>query len=369
MNGERNEPAQIDLFLLASLWLRRAGRCWVLGLLLATLGAAALGWYGGRTTETVYEAWVTVTPSLETAGEDALDAAMPHILRSGLLRRQVCAYLKVDGIPPVETSVLPNAGVYTLRVRHPDPEWSWRILEAMVECAPKVARYALGPVKLTILADSGIPEEAVPVRGMGTWLLLGGGAGAMLWALLVLLWLLCSQTVRREGELDLECLGTLSRRDGKTVLRQLALRLEKLPESRRILLIAGAMPGEGATFLARELTEELSRRGRRVLLLDCDRYARHGEAAPAQRVDLDLRDPEQKRQLRQLLADARREYDHVLLDAPPCALTVDGAELSDLADLGLLTVRRDHAGRHQLRETLELLTGSGMELLGFVFRI
>lgn len=347
-----NREAKIDLFLLAELWLGNARRCWALGLILVLLGASALGWYG-TAGEACYEAHVSVTATAQT-GDPA--AVMPGIFRSELLKRQVCAYLEVETIPAVSVSVLKDAGVYTLRVRHPDGEWSWRILEAMVECAPDLAGYTLGDVELTILTDSGIPDTPVDDGGAARWLMLGAGAGAALWIALVLAWTLLRQTVRTEEELGLDCLAVLPQ---KGALQQLSLTLRRLPEGRRTVLIAGALPGEGATALVEALAEELSSRGSRVLVWDCDPTAGTRWDGP----DVRQGTPDGK-----ALDEARKAYDFILLDAPPCALTAEGAKLSDLADFGLLVVRRDHAGRHQIREMAELLTEGGMELMGFVFR-
>lgn len=359
---QQMEPPKIDLFLLGSLWLRKARRCWALGLVLAALGTAALGWYGAANRAVVYEAYASVAPLAETATDGQLHSVLPGILRSELLSRQVCAYLQTDSIPQVTTTVLANAEVYTMRVRHPDPEWSWRILEAMVECAPEVACYTLGDMKLVILADSGIPAEPVPVRPAARWMLLGAAAGTTLWAVLVLALTLLRQTIRTEGELELECLGTLTAKDRDGCVQQLSLRLRKLPQGRRVVLIAGAMPGEGATALVNDLARDLAQRGSRVLVLDCDRYAPSGWD-----VEFRTADPADRQETNRLLEDARREYDFVLLDVPPCALTADGAVLSDLADWGLPVIRRDHAARHQIREMLALLTGGGMPLIGWVF--
>ena len=351
---ERQMP-KIDLFLLGELWLGNARRWWALGLALVILGMATLGWFGFSRGESVYEAHVSITASVE---HPALEAALPEILGSELVRRQVCGYLNVDWVPAVSVSVLPNADVITLRVRHPDAEWAWRILEATVECAPKVAEYALGEVKLLILADSGIPTTPVGGKDPVRWMLLGAAAGAALWAVTVLVLTLLRQTLRTEEELDIPCLGML-REEGLT--QRLAMELQKLPAGRRVVLVAGALPGEGAAALVEKLAGELARRGNRVLIFDCDRYsgtAWDADGAQVRSVDaLPARLPE----------DVRRDFDVVLLNAPPSALTADGAKLSDLADGGLLIVRRDHAARHQIREMIDLLTQGGMPLLGWVF--
>lgn len=371
MEQRQMDLPKIDLFLLGALWLRNAKRCWMLGCLLVLLGTAALGWYGGRAMEPVYEAYVSVSASAESAGDAQLHAAMPQILRSDLLRREVCAYLGVEAIPAVTTTVLENAEVYTMTVRHGDPEWSWRILEAMVECAPQVARYVLGETKLVILTDSGIPVLPVKGRSMEQWLLLGGAAGAALWAVLVLVLTLCRRTVRCREELERllepECLGEFPRTGYAEAVRRMSLTLERELAEKQILLIAEAMPGEGAEALTAELARTLSQRGKRVLIADC---SCHGPAA-LDRLDgagdIRVRTAVPER-AGELLTGARREYDHVLLNAPACALTRDGADLSDLADGGLLVVRWDHAAREQIWEAVALLTEGGMPLLGWVFQ-
>ena len=67
-----------------------------------------------------------------------------------------------------------------------------------------------------------------------------------------------------------------------------------------------------------------------------------------------------------ILEEARREFDYVIVDTPPCSLLVDAAELSDLADCAMMVIRQDYASRSQILEGVKLLSDNGLPMLGCV---
>jgi capsular polysaccharide biosynthesis protein len=168
---ELNLP-KIDLIFIFRIWLRYAKRFWAMALVMMLLGAGILGYSGYRAYTPVYDATVSFTVrvanplygSINTynnATAKQLHATFPYILRSAILKQRVKEYLDVDRLPSISTSVLENSNIFTMRVRHSDPEWANEVLEAVVECYPQVAEYVVGATTLVLLDSSGVPTEPV----------------------------------------------------------------------------------------------------------------------------------------------------------------------------------------------------------------
>ena len=427
---ELNLP-KIDLIFLFRIWLRYARRFWAMALVLAILCAGLLGYSGYKAYRPTYEASVSFTvqvanplygsvSSYNNATAKQLNATFPYILRSAILRQRVSEHLGVGAIPTVQTSVLPNSNIFTIRVQHEDPEWAYQVLQAVVECYPQVAEYVVGATKLVILDDSGVPTEPLYNLNLKSSLVLGAGAGVVLWLVLMTLLALSRRTIHNEDELkrtlNYQCLGIvpatkvverskgcpLIHKDngkfgfGESVrLLQMHVQKEMQSQHQKILMVSGATPGEGKSTIAVNLAIAFAGKGHRVLLVDCDMYnpsvsralglenvktlqdyqngdatqteiivksgVRHMYVMPA---NLDFKDVKAKTLLEKVLKASRKSFDYVILDTPPCSLMVDTAELSDLADCALMVIRQDYATRSQILEGVRLLTDNGLTMIG-----
>ena len=417
-------PPKIDLFRLLRIWLRYARRFWALALMLAILGAGVSGILCRRGHAPVYEASLSFTVrASDSHGNGAakqLNSTVSGILRSELLRRRVAESLGTSDIPPVTTMVMENSGIFTMRVRHTDPEWAYEVLRAMLACYPQIADYVVGGTELVILDEGGIPTRPVYEIDLTGCLLTGAVGGVAMWCVFVLLRVLCRNTIYDEEELlqivDCACLGVIpsagkADKDGRCPglhhdyvrtgfaesVRLLQMYVSKMmkEQNRKVLLVSGAISGEGKTTVAVNLAIASAKAGNCTLLVDCDHikssgfkslcaerdrtlvdYMR-GDATAEELVcrteirDLycmntgaDVEEKKGKDSLDGILRAARERFDFIILDTPSCSLTVDAAELSDLADCGLMVVRRDYAARDQILEGMSLLTESGMPLLG-----
>ena len=70
--------------------------------------------------------------------------------------------------------------------------------------------------------------------------------------------------------------------------------------------------------------------------------------------------------MRDLLDKASREYDYVLIDAPPVAIVSDVCVLADMIDGVLFLVRTDRTEKDAVQRGLKQLEISGAKLMGFV---
>jgi capsular exopolysaccharide synthesis family protein len=358
--------------------------------------------------------------SYNIATAKQLNATFPYILRSAILRQRVSEHLGVSVVPSVQTSVLPNSNIFTIRVQHEDPEWAYQVLQAVVECYPQVAEYVVGATKLVILDDSGVPTAPLYNLDLTSSMVLGAGAGVLVWLILMTLLTLSRRTIHNEDELkhtmNYQCLGIvpatkvvertkacpLIHKDngkfgfGESVrLLQMHVQKEMQRKDHKVLMISGATPGEGKTTVAVNLAIAFARKGHRVLIVDCDMYnpsvfralkmergktvrdyqegtaeameifvktgVRHLYATEA---NVDFKDIKTKELLQRILKGCSNTFDYVILDTPPCSLLVDPAELSDLAECAMMVIRQDYVSRSQIVEGVKLLTDNGLPLIG-----
>ncbi|WP_158748686.1 polysaccharide biosynthesis tyrosine autokinase [Acidobacterium sp. S8] len=74
-------------------------------------------------------------------------------------------------------------------------------------------------------------------------------------------------------------------------------------------------------------------------------------------------------QMRDLLEQARSQYDFVFIDTPPVLAVTDATILAGLADCAILVVRYGQARRHVVSRTVELLERSRAHMLGVVVNL
>jgi capsular exopolysaccharide synthesis family protein len=70
------------------------------------------------------------------------------------------------------------------------------------------------------------------------------------------------------------------------------------------------------------------------------------------------------KQMEDLLAKARAEYDFVFLDTPPVLAVTDASVLGRLSDAAILIIRYNAAQKQVVRRCIDLLERSGTHLLG-----
>ena len=187
-------------------------------------------------------------------------------------------------------------------------------------------------------------------------------------------------TVSRLGRMHREEGMAKRALEGTMASRQLGLlrgRLRLAPNCPRLLAVTSIRPGEGKSTLALGLARSAARAGERVLLIDCDLRRRNlsrimGDAEAPGLTDLlagkadtqrlVYRDGlsgfafmaagrnQEGRRIGDLAVKAstegwRREYDLIVLDAPPVLASADALLLAEMAEGILLCVRWNHTPR------------------------
>ena len=73
------------------------------------------------------------------------------------------------------------------------------------------------------------------------------------------------------------------------------------------------------------------------------------------------------RRYRSLLALTAEQFDYVIVDSPPAALTADSETLASIIPLSILVVNQDYSCVAQINDTIDALKRSGTHLMGSVF--
>ena len=159
------------------------------------------------------------------------------------------------------------------------------------------------------------------------------------------------------------------------IYRMIQTNIKFLPvkQQPKVILMTSSVPGEGKSTIAANLAAAMSQLGRKVLLIDGDlrKASQHhlwqqsnqvgvkdviAHQAPLAKVasqpmkHLDLLTSGtiapnplallDSKEMIELVAAARKEYELVIIDAPPLAITADVLTLSKLADVGSVFVSR-----------------------------
>jgi succinoglycan biosynthesis transport protein ExoP len=420
----------------------RSRKRWVAGGLLAgLLLAVLLSWSAERTYTSTSQLFVSVTGSPDqTAPLDADTFA----------QQRMSSYVRVlTGVPMAErvsddlglsvpadelarqvsVTALPGTVVLQVTVTAATPEQAQEIGEsvlrqftAWVEELETPRGRTTPAVEIDALqTPTFAPEPVSP--GWRRNLLLGAATGLLLGVGMALLRSRLDTSVRGEDDVrhaaGAELLGRVPEDVQQTDLgrsrdldrepasadayRTVRVNLWRTGEDRspRVVVVAGALPGEGASTVAVHLAVSLARSGRRVLLVDCDfrrprvsRYLDLPEDAPglsevlAGTIDLhlatrpwadqrltvlgagtllpDLDSLLTSARWADLLGTLRSEYDQVVIDAPPLVPVIDAAAVSALADGCVLVTRFGSTTRAELTEAAVVLERAHARLLGVV---
>ena len=178
-----------------------------------------------------------------------------------------------------------------------------------------------------------------------------------------------------------------------------SIMLSSAGEPPRVLMITSTRPAEGKSSVATLTAITFALNGSRVLLIDADlrRPAVHlrfrmgkglglssvlsGKATPREAI-VDWPDlpslhnitagpipplPSEllgSRQMEELIADLRDQYDFVIIDTPPVLAVTDASIVGRMTDATVLIIRYGAAQRQVVQRSVDLLDRSGVHLLG-----
>ena len=278
---------------------------WVILLLTVALGAA---FYYRTSTHysPSYTAEATVSveimngsPYANRNTAEQMGVIFPYILTSGALSDVIAADLGMNSVPgSIRVSCISGTNLLTISVTGSNPNNVYAVLQSVLKNYPEVAQFVVGQTQLSVIDDSGIPEDTGRTSVLRGSLTRGASIGFFIGVLLLMAYTISTRTIRDEEELrallNVPCLGTLpsykkkrrkkntnteinilndyngSNSDYIESMRLIRTRLERQLGENRVLMVTSSIPGEGKSTVAANLAIAMARKGKRVFLIDCD---------------------------------------------------------------------------------------------------
>ena len=438
-NSEELEKINIVSFLndllhrLRSFW-------WIIILLTVAFGAAS--YYRTSTHyNPSYTAEATVSVEIVNGGSYAnrntaeqMGVIFPYILTSGALSDVIAADLGTSGVPgSISVSCITGTNLLTISVTGSNPDNVYAVLQSVLKNYPEVAQFVVGQTKLSVIDDSGVPEDTGRTSVLRGSLTRGAAFGFLIGVALLMVYTVTTRTIRDEEELrallNVPCLGTLpsykkkkrkknannevnilndrngSNSDYVECMRLIRTRLERQMGDKKVLMVTSSIPGEGKSTVAGNLAISMARKGKRVILIDCDLrnptqgkvfglkgkypglvavlqgkarledslYEVTDRGEPIGLTLLPGSDHESKlveilgsEEMKKLLEVLKEQADVVILDTPPSAMLVDAMIMVQHVDGVVYVVMSDFAKRSFIYRGMEERASNGVEVLGCV---
>ena len=164
-----------------------------------------------------------------------------------------------------------------------------------------------------------------------------------------------------------------ARREGeRTAYRALGIQVEHLSPPRVTVMVVSPSRRDGRTSVVINLAHELAGAGAKVAVADLDAQkpdltaALAGGTLPVLRLDPDGQAPDSYATPTELLREASRVYDHLVIDTPPLLQADDVLRLASEVDAVIVVARCDRTSRERLDLAGRLLVTVGAAPAGGV---
>lgn len=308
--GSRNNagPEKIDLTKYLGDFGQGIKKFWWLVIGLAVVFAAQAFFSVSYSYVPTYVA--SATMSVRSAGTTAsyvnaqtaeqMAEVFPYILTSGVLKNVIAEDMGVESVPgSISVTADEGTNLLTLSVTSGDPEQAYAVLQSVIKNYPKVAEFVIGQTELTILDETGVPEDTGREQVIRGSYRRGAMKGAVIGLMIMMFYIVTRRTVKSRKEVkravNLEDYGTIpfvaeKKRKKSKVSSTVSLLSEQVPQSyleairklrikvmremesgnHKSLLITSSIPGEGKTTLSINLAIAAAKQGRKVILVDAD---------------------------------------------------------------------------------------------------
>lgn len=389
--------------------------------------------YSTTTTFVATAGGTSTTTYQNLSAASNLASVFSEVLNSSLLRKKVMEEVGISSFDgTITASAVSETNLLTMTVKGSDPRTVFLMTKAIIEHHDIVSYQVLGGTILEVLQQPSVPSSPInPLNLGGTVKKAALLAGVFMCALLAFLAYRADKIRSRsdaDNKLSLRVLGELyherkyrtfresvKRRKTSILItspitsftytesvNKLASRVEKrFHSNEKVLMVTSLLENEGKSTVAVNLALSMARKGRRVLLIDCDlrkpacgiilnlpqknigtAEVLQGEAAMESAVtrleNSGLYVLCGRKSLRtatnlvssvameNLLTEAALEYDCVIVDTPPMSQAPDAECIGAFADAALLVVRQNAADAGDLNEVAGILEKTGTHLLGCV---
>lgn len=434
-----SESERTDIISFVNDFFHRLKRMWIWVLLL-TLAVSAIFYYRTSVTYSpVYVAEATVSVEMVNGGTysnkntaEQMGLVFPYILTSGALSDVIAEDLGTSNVPgTISVNSIKGTNLLTISVSSSNAEMAYAILQSVLNNYPEVAQFVVGQTELTVIDDSGVPTDSGRQSVIRGSVKRGALIGFALGILLVVVNVISFRTIRSESELrsllNIPCLGTLpfyqkkQRRnstrteinilnDGENsdyveAMRLIRTRLERQMEGKQVLMVTSSISGEGKSTVAANLAIAMAKKGKRVILVDCDlrnptvsqifdlkekypglvsilrgkseledslvEISDHGNPIGLTLLPGGEREPRlveilSSENMETVINRLREKADVVILDTPPSAMLVDAMMLVRHVDAVAYVIMSDFARRRYIFQGVEELSSTGAPIVGCI---
>lgn len=327
----------------------------------------------------------------------------------------------------VEATVVPETVILEITATHPDAEVAARVAQAYAEELQALVSELETPqgesralIKATIVDDAEVSDEAVspqPARNLALAAVLGLLLGMGLAVARELLDTSLTSNDDIADVTDAPILGNIASDDAANLeprqvlssatpwaeaFRVLRTNMQyvEVDEEQKVIVMTSSLPGEGKTTTAINLALTTAMAGQRVVLVEADlrrplvasrlgldgavgttsvlihkvtladALQEYGDAGlsvlPCGPIPPNPSELLQSHAMENLLADLRRDFDVIIIDAPPLLPVTDAALLAAQADGAVVVVRHGRTTRDQLQHSVERLEAVDAKALGVV---
>lgn len=410
---------------------------WWLCLLLVVLAVGSAYFYSVKTYQPMYTASATYTVSTEKVSNGSMGIStfvynyssstanqmstiFPFILENDIMKQLICEDLQTERLPvKISSSSVVGTNMFTLNVTGKDPETAYKVLQLSIKNFPHVAEFILGKTDLTLLSETGVPNEPNNDNNFVKYLTMALICGFLLWLLWVLIYALFRNTIhsRQDIRRDLNCYCV-------GVLPQVSFKKHKLEIERtvniknplvgnqfleavrslrnnilygaqannHVIMVTSTVSSEGKTMASVNLALSAAMLDKKVLLIDAD--LRNASVCEQLHFTPLIRDSLADYQidsleehldvltfrsakhnvwkiinvdyLQSLLQKLREKYDYIIIDMPPAGVTPDPQIVCEVADAMLYVVRRDYVRVSKIKNVMSSLLLTDVKMLGCV---
>lgn len=450
-NKERiTDEERIDLLLIGGDYWKGIKKYWWLCIILAALGACLLFAKTVISYVPMYKAESTFTVTLSQSDEfgeenstygfyynsstaSQMAKTFPYILKSDMLTGIVKEDLGVSALNgTISASSVSNSNLFTISVVSNNPEDAKAILESVIENYPAISKYVIGSTRFNIIEPAELPTEPYNSPNYRNRVIKGALAGLMLGLIFILVYAMSRRTIRKpedsKTKLNLPSLGEIpsvrfKQRNQKidqrlTIyndnvgsafkesLRTLTVRIEKEMQENdeKILMVASTISREGKTMAALNIAYCLSRKGKKVILIDGNlrkpeirNLVTDGEKGQDFSILLEkggsleeficsgddgklfilgnknpVKNSSQllgSKKMKQLLGLLKTHFDYIIVDTAPVGSTADSIALAEYADTAIYVIKQDDAKVWDVMDGISILGSSGVRICGCILNM
>lgn len=364
-------------------------------------------------------------------GEDAgeIADAFGYIISSNVFKNQMAKSLTTDiSGSYFSCSVIPNTDIIQVSGISPNAKTSYQIMDYLLAHYQDISQLVLGNVNIEILQDKVAPTSPFNRLSHQRNLIYYGLMTFIVSACLAALWAYLKNTIKTKEDiqekLQMPVFATVpmeKRYQGlkkkKSILttqlttsfqfvevyKRMRVKLEEKARKHgyQVILVTSTKEGEGKSSTVANLAIALAADRQKVLVIDGDlrkpsqyrvfqlrpqndlQYYLSQESTfqesiyhdqkthvdiLMQRKPLDnVLDTLESEQMQQLLQEARKVYDYILIDTSPAGYFNDAMILAQYSDAILLVCKQDDASTEAIYDMISKITMTGKDILGMIF--